>query len=175
MNNNPDTQTIFMTRPEGLARILRLDDTGNELWSPEEMQAMWRHQLSAPIDLDLDTVVSVKATELRKSPAIAAVRGKTFGEVLGHPAVADEVLLLIKEFAKQTLKDSEESQLKEVAKALYYACYAAGLLRRAEPLGSMSRQELLPGFEWALRQPWLDETTRNLFAQARPLVAPPPT
>jgi hypothetical protein len=169
----PDDQTIFMTRPEGLARILALDETGKQLWSAGEMQAMWCHQLSAPVDLDLDTVVSVKATELRKSPALAAFAGKTFGQVLSHPAPAFELLQLIKEFAKQTLKDSEERQLREVARALYYAAYAAALIRCGKGLGSMSGEELLPGFDWALNQPWIDTTTRLLFEQAKPLVATP--
>jgi hypothetical protein len=170
-NPHPDTQTIFMTRPEGLARLLNLDEAGRELWNPAEMQAMWRHQLDAPIDYDLDTVVSVKATDLRSSPALKPFRGKAFAEVLNHPAPPVELLLLIKEFAKQTLKDAEEMQLKEVAKALYYSSYALALVRCRQSLGSMTEQELLPGFDWGLKQPWLDENTRNLFAQARPLVA----
>jgi hypothetical protein len=163
----PDNQTIFMTRPEGLARILAVDDNTTELWNRAEMQAMWQHQLSAPMHIDLESVVSVRATELRNSPRMAEFKSKTFADLLQDPSPPVELLKLTKEFAKQTLKDAEEAQLKDVATALYYASYAAGLLRCGELIGSMNRGELRPGFDWTLRQPWLDEKTKGLICEAR--------
>ena len=171
MNSPESDQTIFMTRSAGLARIFSLDDADTDLWGPEEMEAMWQHQLSAPIDVDLDSLVSVSATQLRKSPALESFRGKSFAELLAHPNPPIEALKLTKEFAKQTLKDSDESQLKEVASALYYASYAAGLARCGQLIGSMSHAELLPGFNWALKQPWLDPATKELVSEARALVS----
>ena len=163
----PDSQTIFMTKPEGLARILSVDDNGVNLWNAEEMQAIWKHQLSAPIDADLDTLVSVRATELRASPEVKAVGSKTFSELLNHPAPPIQLLKLTKEFAKQTLKNAEEAHLRDLASALYYATYAAGLKHFNQLLGSMSGRELLPGFDWALKQSWLDSQTLKLISEAR--------
>ncbi len=169
MTPEDSEETIFMTKPEGLARIL--DDDATDLWSPEEMQAMWRHQLSAPIDIDLATVTSVRATILRNSPQLASFQGKTFGDLFSHPQVPIELLELTKEFAKQTLKDSEETQLKEVASALYYASYAAGVVHYRKSIGSMKDNELVPGFNWALKQTWLDDQTKKLIAEAMQLLA----
>jgi hypothetical protein len=163
----PENQTIFMTRPEGLARILALDDHTTELWNPGELQAMWQHQLSAPIDIDLETVVSVRATELRNAARNTPFKGKSFADLLLDPAPPLELLILTKEFAKQMLKDAEETQLKDVASALYYATYAAGLLRCGALIGSMNREELRPGFDWMLKQTWLDENTKRLVTEAR--------
>jgi hypothetical protein len=165
--NPPDNQTIFMTRPEGLARILSLDDAPGDLWTAAELQSMWQHQLSAPIDYDLDSVVSVAATQLRNAPSMAGFRGKTFAELLHHAAPPIELLKLTKEFAKQTLKSAEEAHLKDLASALYYSSYAAGVVRHAQVIGSMTVEELRPGFDWALKQPWLDEATRKLVSEAR--------
>jgi hypothetical protein len=170
--NSSEDQTIFFSRPERLARILTVDDTAANLWTPEEMQAMWRHQYSAPIDVDLDSVVSVQATQLRKCPSIAEFRSKTFAEVLTHVSPPIELLKLIKEFAKQTLQNAEERQLKSIASALYYASYAAGLMRHRQQIGSMSFDELRPGFDWMLDQPWMDPQTRKLVSEAREFISP---
>jgi len=158
-----------MTKPEGLARIL--DDDATDLWSPEEMKAMWQHQLAAPIDVDLATVTSVRATTLRSSPHLAAFQRKTFAELFTQESIPIELLELTKEFAKEILRDAEERQLKEIASVLYYAAYAAGLSRYRKIIGTMKHHELRPGFNWAITQTWLDEQTRKLIAEAGQLLA----
>ena len=101
MNSPESDQTIFMTRSAGLARIFSLDDADRDLWGPEEMEAMWQHQLSAPIDVDLDSVVSVSATQLpnqlmigqESSPfELLRVNGHKIGQ-RGLPAVTDKTSL----------------------------------------------------------------------------------
>ena len=169
MTPNDSSPTIFMTKPEGLARIL--DDDATDLWSPEEMQAMWQHQLATAIDIDLGGVTSVRATILRSSPQARSFEGKTFRDLFARPDAPIELLELTKEFAKQTVKDSEETQLKEVASALYYASYAAGVVHYRKSIGSMKDNELVPGFNWALKQTWLDDQTKKLIAEAMQLLA----
>src|SRR5207249_2915704 len=78
-------QTIFMTQPKGLARILSLDDQEKELWNAQEIEAMWRHQLSAPLGIDLETVVSVTATQLRKAPQFDSYRNRSFSALFADP------------------------------------------------------------------------------------------
>ena len=168
MTDQNSENTLFVTRPEGLARIL--DDDSTDLWSPDEMKAMWRHQLSAPMDVDLAGVTSVRATTLRQSPHLAGFKGRTFTDLFSMPEAPVELLELTKEFAKDTLKQAEEKQLKEIASALYYAAYAAGLLRHQKLIGSMKQDELKPGFSWAIKLSWLDEETRQLIGKARDLI-----
>ena len=43
-DNSDSTQTIFLSGPAGLARILAQDQPEAALWGPEEMRAMWQHQ-----------------------------------------------------------------------------------------------------------------------------------
>ena len=160
-------QTIFMSRPESLARILALDEEAGDLWAPEELRAIWQHQMSAPVDIDLGGLNTSGAGALQNSPAMQSFKGKSFSELFAALEPPLELLKLTKEFAKQTLKDSEETQLKEVASALYYASYAAGLVRLNMRIGSLENDELLPGFTWGLNRSWLDEGTKQLFAEAK--------
>jgi hypothetical protein len=80
------------------------------------------------------------------------------------------LLKLTKEFAKQTIKEAEDPQFKEISAALYYATYAAGLSRCRQKLGGMSEHELRGGFDWALGRAWLDEQTKALILEARKLL-----
>jgi len=155
-----------MKKPEGLTRILSIDEDVKELWQAREIEAMWRHQLAAPLGIDLEAVISVSGTELRKSPHFETFRQKTFAELFHHPQPPLEVLKLAKEFAKQTLRDCEEGQLRELASAVYYASYAGALIHHGQCIGSMSENELRPGFNWALRQDWIDEQTKKLISTA---------
>ena len=172
MTNQDSEHTLFVTKPEGLARIM--DDDATDLWSPAEMKAMWCHQLTTLIDIDLGSVTSVRATALRSTPHLASFQGKSFAELFADPAAPIELLELTKEFAKETLKQTEEKQLKEIASALYYAAYAAGLLRFGKLIGSMSEAELGPGFNWAIKLHWLDNETRRLIDDARKVKVPEP-
>ncbi len=168
MKTSDSSETIFKLRPEGLARILALDEAAADVWAPEEMQAIWQHQLSAPIELDLSTVESARS--MKKSPELASFLALRFGELLGHSQPPVELLRLTKEFAKQTLKDSEDAQLKDVATALYCASYAAGMTRCQTRIGGLDDEELDRAFQWALNRPWLDEGTKKLIADARRLL-----
>jgi hypothetical protein len=168
----PDSSnTIFMSGPEGLARMLELDEPGKALWDSDETRAIWRHQLQAPLDADLSTLDSAHAAEIRSLAEMQPFLNKSFGEFLQdtHPPIG--LLKLIKEFAKRTLNDSEDAQLKAVATALYYGSYAAGLTRCGTRIGTQDNEELERGFKWGLKQTWLDEGTKELMTGALELVS----
>ena len=166
MDDSTSTQMIFMSGPAGLARILAQDQPGTALWGPEEMRAMWQHQLQARIEEDLGTVRSPSSSALRSAPETAAFKDKNFSDLLHHSKPPLALLKLTKDFAKQTIKEAEDSQLKEIAAALYYASYAAGMARYKERLGGMSEPELRGGFDWALGRLWLDQQTKLLITEA---------
>jgi hypothetical protein len=167
----PDSaDTIFMSRPAGLARILAQDRAETALWEPEEMRAIWQHQLRAPLEADFSTMHKADSNALKNAPEAAAFDKKNFGELLHHSNPPLALLKLTKDFAKQTLKEAEDPQLKETAAALYYVSYAAGMVRRSKRLGGMSAHELRGGFDWALARGWLDEKSKELITEARRLL-----
>ena len=102
----PDSaDTIFMSRPAGLARILAQDRAETALWEPEEMRAMWQHQLRAPLEADFSTMHKADSNALKHAPEAAAFDKKNFGELLHHSNPPLALLKLTKDFAKQTLKE----------------------------------------------------------------------
>lgn len=166
MEHSDTNQTVFITGAAGLARILSQDEP-QPVWAPQEMAAMWQHQMRAPIDADLASVRTARASALRNASDAAPFQGRSFSHLLHHDAPCLKLLQLTKDFAKQTLKEAEDPQLKEVTAVLYYASYAAGIVRCGTRLGGMSEHELAGGFDWALKRAWLDDTTRKLIKQAR--------
>jgi len=170
MNDSTSTQTIFLSGPAALARILAQDQPDTALWGPEEMRAMWQHQLQARIEEDLGTVRSLSSSSLRNEPEAAAFKDKSFSDLLHNSKPPLALLKLTKDFAKQMIKEAEDSQLKEIAAALYYASYAAGIARCNQRLGGMSEPELRGGFDWALGRVWLDERTKALIAEGSALL-----
>jgi len=167
MDNSDSTQTIFMSGPAGLARILAQDQPEAALWSPEEMRSMWLHQLKAPIEADLASVGSSGSSPIGGTPETLAFKDKSFKDLLLDQKPPLALLRLTKDFAKQTIKDTEDPHLKEIAAALYYCSYAASMVRCGKRLGGMRSHELNGGFEWAVGREWLDQQTRALIAEAR--------
>ena len=170
MQDSDSTDTMFLSGAAGLARILAQDQPETALWEPEEMRAMWQHQLRAAMEADLSTLPSAKSNALRNAPEAIAFGQKSFGELLLHSQPPLVLLQLTKDFAKQVLKEAEDPQLKQIAAALYYVSYAAGMTRCGKRLGAMSGHELRGGFEWALARVWIDDRSKALIAEARGLL-----
>jgi len=170
LETHDSSNTIFMSGPEGLARMLQLDDPGKALWDSDETRAIWQHQLHAPLEADLSTLDSPHATEIRSLAENQPFLSQSFAEFFKQLNPPTGLLKLIKEFAKRTLNDSEDAQLKAVSTALYYGSYAAGLTRCGTRIGTQDDEELERGFRWALKQTWLDEGTKGLMSSALKLL-----
>jgi hypothetical protein len=166
MNSTNSSPTTFLRRPEALASILALNAPETKLWQPEEMQDIWRHQLSAPIEGDLCTLPASLVAGFRTAPEHAPFLGNGFGNLLRDPHPPLQLLELTKDFAKQIIHESSDPQFVEVAKALYYASYAAGMARAGQRIGGLGDLELRRGFRWVLAQPWIDQPTKDLVSIA---------
>lgn len=147
--------------------MLSLEESEAEIWNPEEMAAMWLHQLGAEVETDLG---QVDASPAAKSH-IKAFAGKSFRQLLQHEQPPVELLRLTKEFAKQTLGDGQEKHLKQLASALYYAAYAAGLTRCNTRIGATRNPDLESGFQWAIELPWVDSVTKALLKEGSAWIA----
>jgi len=134
---------------------------------------MWEHQMRAPIEIDLDIVRPPDTSAARDSAEAAGFVGKNIRDLLENSNPPLALLKLTKDFAKRTFREAEDSQLKEIAAALYYASYAAGLTRCGQRLGGMETLELRGGFDWALGRTWLDEQTKKLISEGRKLLEHP--
>ncbi len=181
----PDVnQTTFQGRPAILARLFSLDEGSDALWTPEEIRAIWQHQLSASLQSELSpgALASPPASHPKNqhagkdaaaptsAPSSHSSQPKTFGELFADPNPPLDLLKQTKNLAKRMVKDAADKQFKDVAAALYYASYAAGLVRDQKRLGGLGDEDLKRGFRWLLGQTWLDESTHNLIAQANDLL-----
>jgi len=170
MDDSDSTQTIFLSGPASLARVLAQDQPDGALWAQQEMRAMWEHQMAAPIEADLDMVQPPNSSAAGEPAEAAGFVGKSFRDLLENSNPPLSLLKLTKDFAKRTFKEAEDSQFKEIAAALYYASYAAGLTHCGQRLGGMDTVELRGGFDWALGRTWLDGQTRKHISDGRALL-----
>jgi len=170
MDQQDSSQTIFMSDPAGLAKILDENQETKALWQSGEMKSMWQHQLRAPLEADLNNVPSANLSALRRDSETSPFLEKSFEHLLHHAKPPLLLLKATKDFAKQLFKEAEDAQLKEIAAIIYYASYANGLIRYNQRLGGMHRRELTGGFEWALNRGWLDETTKKIIFEAKQLL-----
>lgn len=147
---------------------LLVDNTADdqELWLPEEFGAIFRHQLTAPLQTELAGLAPQLGEKLAglHTPDGRAVA--TFGDLLRHPTPPLGLLELVKEFAKTSRQAGRRQLPPEVASMLYYLSIGIALLRCDHRLSSLSDADLQEGFRWASAQPWTDEATRNLLCRA---------
>ncbi len=71
-----------------LASIIALEDTESvaETWPADELGEVLRHQLSAPLLVDLEAVGRVDAQRLKTLCGAKGLILKSFGDVLHHPS-----------------------------------------------------------------------------------------
>jgi hypothetical protein len=158
--------------PEPLAALLAAGEPPGGLWRPEEMAAIFRHQMAAPLLADLEGSAPPAARPLEALAAGQDGLPRSFADLLRHPSPRLELLELVKDFAKANADHPENGLPKEIAAVLYYACIAAALLRLKARISKLSDADLRRGLSWAAEQPWLDEETKQLLARALAAMTP---
>ena len=153
--------------PERLADVFAIGADSARVWRPEELGAVFRHQMAAPVSVDLGSLDPGVSGKLKTLTDASGLLLKSFRDLFQHPAPPVELLRLVKEFAKLN-RDQPESLLPpEVASVLYYLSIAAALARWEERISALSDEELQRGFAWAMSQNWVDEPARELLRSAR--------
>jgi hypothetical protein len=152
--------------PSRLARLFSVNTDDMPSWFPSELADIWRHQLTAPLALDLADTETDSAKTVDQFARIGQEPLRTFGDLLVHPSPPLKLLCLVKEFAKVRRTRKHAAYPAEAATALYYAAIALALLRHGAQITQLKPDELRQGFEWARDLNWLDEPTRQIFCQA---------
>lgn len=153
----------FDGEPRHLAGLMGLDGAADDLWTPDELGAILRHQLAAPVQYDL-MLNRAEHDETTAQPAEGqALRGGTFGDVLHEARPSLELLEQIKQFAKQHHSRPNGSLPAPVARVVYYASIVAAMMRCGRRITRLDDQSLRQGLEWAVAEPWVDQQTRALL------------
>jgi hypothetical protein len=173
MSEFDSVESVFQGQPKNLAALLEASGEETRLWRPEELAAIFRHQLSAPVLVDLGGYDPGTAGRLKKLSEAQNLLLKSFSDLFRHPGPPLELLELTKDFAKANMDHAQSSLPGEVAAALYYTSIAAALVRLDARISRLPEAELRRGLLWTGRQSWLDAETRQLLLQAAGKIAPP--
>ena len=152
--------------PSRLARLFSLNDDDATSWQPHELADIWRHQLAAPLTLDLAETEADSANTIERLSNLSPAPLRTFGDLLTHPWPPLKILRLVKEFAKVRRSSKDSAYPAEIATALYYAVIALAMCRHGTQITQLGADDLRQGFEWAMELTWLDEPTRQLYSRA---------
>jgi hypothetical protein len=163
---------LFKSAPKSLAAFLAAGAEGARLWQPEELGAIFRHQMSAPILVDLGGFDPATAGRLKTLSAAQSLLLKSFLDLFLHPVPPIELLSLTKDFAKGNMEHPDSSLPNEVAAVLYYASIAAAYVRLDQRISRLSDRELHRGLSWAKEQPWVDQQIQQLLGAALQKLAP---
>jgi len=153
----------------GAKRLAALMETGAEqarLWGPDELAAIFRHQMSAPVLVDLGGFDPGTAVRLKTLSDAQGLLLKSFSDLFHHPSPPIELLKLTKEFAKANMDHPESGLPTEIVSALYYTSIAAALVRCDTRISQLNDADLRRGLLWAKDQAWIDEETKVLLLKA---------
>ena len=174
MSDFDSSAAVLKSRANQLASLMASGGERARLWRPEELAAIYRHQMSAPMAVDLGAFDARTARRIRSLSDAQGLLLKSFGDLFHHPAPLIELLELVKEFAKANVDHPESGLPGEIAAALYYTSIAAALVRLDTRITQLPDADLQTGLRHTLAQSWLDERTRELLAQALARVAGQP-
>ncbi|MBA2706866.1 MAG: hypothetical protein H0U59_03570 [Gemmatimonadaceae bacterium] len=153
-----------MSNPKHLAGLVSLSGDDAPQWAPQELGAMWKHQLEAPLQFDLSTIAKdVDATITQMTRADPRPLGR-FVDLFRHPRPPLELLQWTKDFAKA--QTSGEGMPPEIAAALYYASILLARMRCNRRISELDDAALYRGSARIMEQPWLDPETREFFSTA---------
>jgi len=163
-SSGPDFQR---TDPKLLSRMIGAPEEA-EVWRPEDLAAMLRHQLGAGLASDLEAALpgaGARVAELARGAAPAIV---TFRDLLWHPQPPAGLLELVKDFAKTGAGDAGQSMPRELASVFYFGSIALAERWGGKAISSLSKERVRAGLLWTVRQPWLDDATRALLISLMP-------
>lgn len=154
--------SILDSDPGRLASLMDMDDGAGRLWSEDELAAILRHQMSAPLQVDLGGLQKGLPGRLQTLAAAKGLLLRSFGDLLHHPNPPVELLILTKDFAKACRISADSPIPREIATLLYFASIAVARLRCGRRITALTDAAVRKGLDWALGRPWLDEATRSL-------------
>jgi hypothetical protein len=166
-----DDHEVAHTDDNSLARLMDLGRRKDALWSPQELGAILRHQLAAPLEFDLGAEGDAALADRIADYAGIQPPIRTFGELLFHPHPPIELLELVKEYAKSCRAGDDGVLPDEIATVLYALGIAAAMTKCDRRITRLDDQALEHLIDWVSEQTWLDAASRQLLDSAREISA----
>jgi hypothetical protein len=166
MSELDSSAAVFKSRAKSLAALMEAGSEQARLWGPDELAAIFRHQMSAPVLVDLGGFDPGTAVRLKTLSEAQGLLLKSFSDLFHHPSPPIELLRLTKEFAKANMDRPESGLPTETVSVLYYTSIAAALVRLDARISQLNEADLRRGLLWAKEQAWIDEETKALLLTA---------
>lgn len=158
--------------PKALEALIDLGFCEDRLWRAEDLASIFRHQLAAPLRLDLEEFEPASADRVRCLSLGHVPPLVNFGDLFGDMTPPRSILVATKNFAKANLVGSRSAIPKEIASALYYLSIAAALVRLGIRISRLSNADLRKNLMWIKAQPWIDEASVRLLEDALASISP---
>lgn len=167
-------KSIFETPLAGVRGLLaQTADEEQACWSRDDLAAVFGHQWSAPLAVDLGGLEESLADRVRTLATAKGLLLRSFGDLLRHKDPPLALLELSKEFAKRSLHSPHASIPHDVARVLYFASIAAALSRCERRITTLSDDEITEGISWALSRDWVTAGARDVLSAGLEAVHPP--
>jgi len=160
------SQKVRTSSSQRVADLMRASRERQRIWQPDELAAVLRHQLSAPVEFDLASMTPGERARLKTLAASRGLLVRSFKDLLHHPNPPIELLKMTKEFARANREHPDAFLPAEIATVLYFGSIAAAMTRCRECITELDEPALRKGFSWVLEQQWVDEPTRAVFQEA---------
>jgi len=159
------TEDTSHTDPGALAELMKSGSNQVRAWRPEELGAVYRHQMSAVVQFDLAGLGEGPARRLATLSSSEGLLVRSFADLFQHPNPPVELLILTKKFAKASIGHPDSALPDEVAKVLYYTSIVVALVRCGQRITQLDDQTLKLGIEGAISRPWVDEPVRAILRE----------
>jgi hypothetical protein len=171
MANFDSLKAVFTSRAEQLSKIMNLDEAAPNAWAEEDLPAMLRHQMSAPLEFDLSSLELGKSEEAARDQTLSAAdacRIRSFQDLFEHPAPPLALLKWAKDFFKQQAGTSANRRPEqEVAYLFYLLAIVISRVRLGTSITTLTDADLQKALKWAISRKWLDANTKEMCVQAR--------
>jgi len=154
---------IHESEPSRLADMMFTETASPQLWQPEELGDILRHELSVAVEFELGGLSSAIAERLSRLTSARRLLVQSFSDLLSHRNPPVKLLEMVKEYAKALSRHPASPLPREIAMALYYAAIVAARLRCGERISRLKDDEIRAGLERMTAQPWMTDDLRKLF------------
>jgi hypothetical protein len=147
---------------------LFLEDAAHpdHIWFADELSALFRHQMAAPVEFDLTTHKNSDHRQLAQLAEASGLLIKSFKDLLAHPHPPADLLIMTKDFAKASRISKKPALPKDIAHVLYFASIAVAMVRCRRRISTLSDRDIVKGLRWGQEQPWVDDWLKTLLRDA---------
>ncbi|HZK79572.1 MAG TPA: hypothetical protein VFC46_00860 [Humisphaera sp.] len=159
------TADVHDSDPGRLAGMFDLGKASLRPWQPDELRAVLKHQLSAPVEFDLGMMDAGSAARLKTLAAAQRLLVSSVYDLLHHPQPPIELLEMLKDFARSHRQHRDSPLPAEISTLLYYAAILVARLRCRRRITDLNDAVVVQGVEALIKCDWLDAATRALLQE----------